>query len=340
MTKLYISDNSRIPKYRQIVKMIKDAVDNRHLIQGEQIPSMNRLQSDLSVSRETVYKAYKELKMLGIISSSPGKGFYISKVPADKQRNIFLLFDNFTAYKDVLYSSIKDALGDRAVIDLYFHHFNSKMYRSLITEAVHHYTDYVIMPLFDEEHRYWLRETLKNSSVYLLDTGWNKMGRDFPSVCQNFEKEIYESLCLAENLLKKYNEITLIWGDSDNKFEKDIKNEMVKGLKKFARQYNYAWKVIPNADNIKLKKGKCFIVSYDSDLVKLVKQLQSEKIKLGKDVGIVSFNETPLKEISAGGITTFSTDFKHMGWKIGELLLEKKNENIENPFILIKRKSL
>ena len=35
--------------------------------------------------------------------------------------------------------------------------------------------------------------------------------------------------------------------------------------------------------------------------------------EVGKDVGVISYNETPLKKIILNGITTVSTDFMMMG---------------------------
>jgi DNA-binding LacI/PurR family transcriptional regulator len=61
---------------------------------------------------------------------------------------------------------------------------------------------------------------------------------------------------------------------------------------------------------------------------------------LGAEVGIVSFNDTVLKEVVAGGITTISTDFNRMGETLAEMIMEKRRDQIANPATLIRRKSL
>jgi DNA-binding LacI/PurR family transcriptional regulator len=63
-------------------------------------------------------------------------------------------------------------------------------------------------------------------------------------------------------------------------------------------------------------------------------------ISVGKDIGIISYNETPLKKFILDGITTISTDFRHMGEKAGELILSKKKQHIENPFEIRIRSSI
>ena len=62
----------------------------------------------------------------------------------------------------------------------------------------------------------------------------------------------------------------------------------------------------------------------DRDLVDLLKHAQLQQFVPGKDFGIISYNDTPLKEILAGGITTLSTDFKQMGQTMASLLTQKE----------------
>jgi DNA-binding LacI/PurR family transcriptional regulator len=57
-------------------------------------------------------------------------------------------------------------------------------------------------------------------------------------------------------------------------------------------------------------------------------------------VGIISYNETPLKEILLDGITVISTDHECMGRTAARLILDKKGASVKNPFVLIRRKSL
>ena len=60
------------------------------------------------------------------------------------------------------------------------------------------------------------------------------------------------------------------------------------------------------------------------DLVYLVKETKSRFYKIGKDLGIISFNDSPLKEIVADGITTISTDFAAMGKVLARMILKSE----------------
>ena len=59
---------------------------------------------------------------------------------------------------------------------------------------------------------------------------------------------------------------------------------------------------------------------------------------LGDDIGIISYNDTPLKDLL--GITVVSTDFDQMGRTTAELILEKRVDRVKNPFYLTERESL
>jgi len=59
----------------------------------------------------------------------------------------------------------------------------------------------------------------------------------------------------------------------------------------------------------------------------------------GKDIGIISLNDTMLKEILLGGITTISTDFKKMGSGLAEMIRNRKRVQVRNPSSLIIRSS-
>ena len=73
-----------------------------------------------------------------------------------------------------------------------------------------------------------------------------------------------------------------------------------------------------------------------ADLVKFAK---SKGWQPGKDIGIISYNETNLKSVIGNGITTITTDFEAMGRSMAEMVINGDHHVIENPFIMIDRQS-
>ena len=75
-------------------------------------------------------------------------------------------------------------------------------------------------------------------------------------------------------------------------------------------------------------------------MIKVIKKIHENKMILAKDIGIISYNETLLKEIVEGGITTISTDFNAMGKTLATMVMNKEKTQVQNPSSLILRNSL
>jgi DNA-binding LacI/PurR family transcriptional regulator len=86
--------------------------------------------------------------------------------------------------------------------------------------------------------------------------------------------------------------------------------------------------------------GEAYVVIEETDLANLIKKCRASGLVIGKDVGIVSFNDTPLKEILANGITVVSTDHEKMGEIAARMIVEKDSCKRRNPYALIRRNSL
>lgn len=84
---------------------------------------------------------------------------------------------------------------------------------------------------------------------------------------------------------------------------------------------------ISDLNSRKVSKGECYIVIWDRDLVKVVKAAQEVNLEIGMDIGIISYNDTPLKKVVANGITTISTDFVAMDKTLAQLVMSKKQLN-------------
>jgi DNA-binding LacI/PurR family transcriptional regulator len=57
-------------------------------------------------------------------------------------------------------------------------------------------------------------------------------------------------------------------------------------------------------------------------------------------VDIISYNQTPIKQIILNGITTISADFKMMEEKAAQIILVRSTEHSALPFYLALRASL
>jgi DNA-binding LacI/PurR family transcriptional regulator len=89
-----------------------------------------------------------------------------------------------------------------------------------------------------------------------------------------------------------------------------------------------------------IQKGKAWFVIHDADLVQIIKNCRSKELFFGKDVGVLSYNDTPMKQIVGGGISVISTDFEQMG-KLAVGFAKNKQQIKKNlPTFFISRESL
>lgn len=78
----------------------------------------------------------------------------------------------------------------------------------------------------------------------------------------------------------------------------------------------------------------------DESLVNLIKKMNKTDLIIGKDIGIVSYNDNPLKELLLGGITVVSNVFEKIGYQAADLILKKESKQSLHSFKIIVRESL
>ncbi|MFD0836495.1 GntR family transcriptional regulator [Mariniflexile aquimaris] len=321
-----------VPKYKQIVTSIEDAIISGSLKKGDQIPSINYIRDNQKVSRDTVLSAFNELKTRGIIQSVVGKGYYVLNDNIAVSQKIFLLFDELNSFKEDLYNAFINNLDANTRVDIYFHHFNNEMFSKLIYENIGAYNYYVIMPA-NLKNTQKVIEKLPTDKVYILDQTHEELNQ-YAAIFQNFEKDIYANLSKVLERIKNYKNLILLYSEDRQP------QGMLKGFKAFCKTNSIKNSVINSLENISLNKGDVFVIPDDKNLLRIIKKIKEEKLMLSKDIGIISYNDTLLKEIVEGGITTISTDFNEMGKRLADMIGNKEHLQIENTNTLILRNSL
>jgi DNA-binding LacI/PurR family transcriptional regulator len=86
--------------------------------------------------------------------------------------------------------------------------------------------------------------------------------------------------------------------------------------------------------------GEDYLIVSHYDMIEAVKICRQKGLKLGQDVGIVTFNDAPMLEVIENGISVISTDFKQMGTQAARFI--NYNERVQTviPTRLIVRGSL
>lgn len=332
-------DNYSItPKYIQLANSISKRIEDGTIEDAYILPSINNISYELDLSRNTVEKAYRHLKERGFINSVPGKGYFVQKTNTKGQIKIFLIFNKLSVHKKIIYDAFANALGNNVIIDFYIYNNDFSLFKKLLTRRKIEYSYYVIIPHFmdDNEKAYEIiNQSIPEGKLILMSQLLNNIVGSYGAIYEDFERNIYGTLSKAIEQLKKYNKLNIIFPEYTYH-----PNTILKGFSRFCQDYAFDYGILNNIQTVQIEKHAVYISLMEDDLVILIKKILESKLEVGKEVGIISYNETPIKQIILNGITTISADFKYMGQRAAEMIIEKQLEHSSVPFYLTLRASL
>jgi DNA-binding transcriptional regulator YhcF (GntR family) len=334
---IYFDPTSSKPKYQQLIDGIIDGINSGLLEHGKQLPSINKVASEFNMARMTVTKAYDDLREKGLISSHHGKGFYVSSTNTKNALRVFILMDALTPYKEILYDSIIQHLGEDVSHNLFFHYHDIELFEELITNNLGKYNHYIILPHFNKSVARIVSKIPKDK-LLVLDINVKEFSDDYSILYQNFESNIYQGLTACLEKVKKYQQLNLLLSSKSFQYTPD---GIIQGFTQFCTENNLEFDIIPDLDDdYELQVDQAYIVFREYDLIKMINWTTKHKLKVGKDIGIISYDDTPLKEIIAEGISVISNDFKKMGERAAEIIINREKGRESNEFYFIDRGSL
>lgn len=99
-----ILQNSGVPIYQQIAEQLRTDILAGKYTEGDYLPSIRGLAQELKISVITTMKAYELLQSEGLISASPGKGYYVNA-----QDSEMLIEQHMRRVEEALLEAIKSA---------------------------------------------------------------------------------------------------------------------------------------------------------------------------------------------------------------------------------------
>ncbi|WP_281631597.1 GntR family transcriptional regulator [Flavobacterium luteolum] len=336
---------SNRPKYLQIADCFIDNISRGNLKNNQRIPSINEFSKAYNCSRDTVEKGYKVLKERNAIKVIKGKGTYIDSTKFVASRNVLFLINKLSTYKLEMYNSFCDNVDSGFQNDFEIYNCDEVLFRNLLDRNFNLYDYYIIMPhfkIYNGDPNNFSSETIEiiksipEEKLVIMDNNELKIDGSIIEIYQDFSLDVYEALSEGIDKIRKYKSVILVTGGlSVYSYMDKIK----KGFIEFCQDHKLHYEVLEeNEDTIAVERGDLFITVNDTDLVKIIDAANAEKFELGADIGVISYNETPLKRLL--GIAVMSTDFKGMGATAASMILNNEKGRIRNPFKFIDRVSL
>ncbi|WP_299434667.1 GntR family transcriptional regulator [uncultured Aquimarina sp.] len=334
LQKIYdLQDINTISKHEQIVHGIIGAIDSGILKVGDKLPSINEMVAEVGYARKTFVKAYTELKERGLVESKNLKGYYIISEETNVTLKVALILFAFHSFQEDFYNTFRKELGKRYHIDIFFHHNNLSLFKTILDNISRKYGMYVVAPIQQKEVPSLLKQI--SSNRLLIVDRYLKMPKDYSFISQEFEEVTYQKLVELTPQIKKYNRFVLFFKENS-----DFPPEILLAFNRFVKDYDINGEVVESYDATTLLKNTVYFFISDNQLWKVLKDARKMEYRIGSDIGILAHNDNIVKEIAFGGITTISTDFTQIAKKAAVFVKEGNPIQEIVPTYLRQRNSL
>ena len=318
-------------KVKALVDQVSAGIMRGELAVGDDLPSINAMARTRGVSRDTVFKAYRELKERGVIDATPAKGYFVK----GEVNNVLLLLDTFSPFKDVLYQEFVDSLpAGKYKVDVMFHQYNERLFDTIIRDSAGRYNYYLVMNFSNAQFSPQL-ENIQRNRLMLLDFG--DFGHtELSCACQNFDTAFYDALVEAAERFAAYDRLVMVFPEGV-----PHPHSSLLFFKKFCQDRGFAGLVLNRRIRpVDIEPGTAYLTVEQKDVVNVLKGCRQKQLKLGRDVGLVAYNDIPLYGVIEDGITAVSVDFGEMGRRAARFVGAREPVRVVLPTRLIRRGSL
>lgn len=323
-------------KYMQLVEYILFQIEHNNLQVNDRLPSLNQLTSELNISKETALKGLQYLTEKGMIEAEFRKGYYVKRLKLNQPYRVCLILDKMNILRDRIYNQFMETTGNQAEVDVFFHHHNVKVFTKLIEESLNNYTHFVIVTYF-KENVVPILNTIPAHKRIIIDHYEKGLAGNSTTIYQDHSLDILESLNTLLPKIKKYKQLILVSPEQAYHAK-----ELVKGFEKFTSKNNISCNIISKVEEKNFREGNVYITfnRYDEDDVSIIKLCRKAGFTLGSQIGLISYNDTAIKEVLENGITVISVDFRKIGEEAALAIINNSTKQLRIPAEVIERKSL
>lgn len=318
-------------KHDRLVQGVINAIDEKLLSPDDLLPSLNEMIRELKFSRDTVVKGYQELINRGLIGSTRGRGYYVTNGNTEQTLQVALMMYNMDTFEEQFYRNFRAGLGPNVHLNVFFHHGNIDVFDTILTQIKGKYGMYVIAPIPDPRTKALLEGIPRNR--FLMVDRYEPIEGEFNHVTQEFARSSYRIFMELAPEIKAFDE--MIFYHSPESLDP---KEIVGAFKKFLKETRIKGRILPEYTPGSIEKGKVYFTLDNYAVFAMLKECKAKKLKPGKDLGILSHNDEPAKELI--GITTYSADFSLMGKMAGEFVMRREMVRETMPMVLWRRNTL
>jgi len=327
------SSVARLSKHEQIVNGVLTSIEDKVVERGQMLPSINQMSNELGFARKTIDKAYGELKDRGLVESRNRRGFFVSTEAVEQTVRVALVMYEFRPFQEMFYNVFRQSLGENVQVDTFFHHNNLSVFEDIVSKIAGRYGLYVVAPVVHERVSSILDQLMDNR-LLLIDR-YVDIGKPVAHIIQEFEDSTYKVLSSLLERIQVYERIVLFFREGAA-----YPPGILRSCRGFCEAHKLTLVTKERYEPGTLKRGILYLTIGDTDLWTLLEDCIDRDFVLGQDVGVLSHNDSRIKKIVHGGVSTWSTDFGRMAERAARFVLERTPEQTTVPTLFIDRNSL
>ena len=318
-------------KHDRLVQGIINAIDEKLITQDDMLPSVNTMIRELGFSRDTIVKGYRELTSRGIIEPKNRLGYFLTNRNTEQTLRVALLMYAIDTFEEQFYRNFRHELGPNVDLNVFFHHGNIEIFETILSQIKGKYGMYVVAPIPHPKTKELLEMIPPNK--FLMVDRYEPIDGEFNHITQEFETASYRAFMELAPVIRQFDE--MIFYHSPESLDP---KEIVKSFSKFLKDAKIKGRVVKEYLAGSLQKGKVYFTLDNFALWEILKECKARRLKPGKDIGILSHNDEPVKELI--GITTYSASFSLMGKKAGQYVMTREKIQETIPTVLVRRNTL
>jgi DNA-binding transcriptional regulator YhcF (GntR family)/uncharacterized membrane protein len=315
--------NDRTPKFLQLVNTVIAGIEEGVLKPGDRLPSINETSVEYLLARATVEKAYGVLQEMGHVASLQRKGYFVRGQRT--ARRVMLLVGQLTDTTEQLARELGQVLGAEYRVDVFVHAYKKAYFCETLENQLDRYHGFVILPEHVElggRVQQTLNKIPQDRLVWL----------DGPSALTPPLRDI---LAASPAVFAAYRSVRLVMSD-----DAYIPAEWLCDLEAHCAGRGIEYYVVDTPDEEDLQARTAYVVFTDQDLVALLKQARAKGWQPGREIGMLSYQDQPYKELLAGGISTFGPDIRQVARQAADQLITGRRQPASLALTLQRRASL
>lgn len=335
-----------IPKYKQVINSIKEGIINNKLQLGDKIHSINQLSKKYNLSRDTVKKAYNGLKSQNIIKSVKGKGFYIIKTDLLNNIRVLFLCDELNKFSSEIIRAFSRKIKEvKSTISIQIFHSDRLLLRDIIKNNLTQFDYLLVIPhcksingrsiVLGKDIVTTIKQ-IPPQKLIIIDKEVEDISKKVGRITFDYTEQIYQSLSSLDEKIKSFSKIILFL----QKHSKIVHREkLLAGFRKYCLVHGLSHEVTSKINrNSSLQNQAVYLTFHESDMLELLTKIRASELRIGNDVGIITFDDNPYKELL--GLTTIKRNSAKIGAQAAKMILTKKMSSTESNFDLMVRESV